>query len=171
MRPFFASNQGTNFEKIRRSVEELCDKLPSDGLIDLQPLFFDLTLETALFLLFGDEVPSFKSAESPTERPIFASAFTSAQEYLSYRSRLGSLYWLIDTRDFRRACATTRICVQNMVQQALGRAAIPDRQKRHTTLIDTLLKQTKDKGILRDQCINILLASRDTTACALTWTM
>lgn len=171
MRPIFASDQGANFEKIKDSVEALCDKLPADGLVDLQPLFFDLTLETALFLLFGDKVPSLGSVKTQIRKPVFADAFTSAQKYLSYRSRLGSLYWLVDTYIFRKACATTRKCVEDMVQNALDRASSPDQQKSHTAFIDTFLEQTKDKAILRDQCINILLASRDTTACSLTWTV
>lgn len=57
------------------------------------------------------------------------------------------------------------------MQNALDRASSPDQQKSHTAFIDTFLEQTKDKAILRDQCINILLASRDTTACSLTWTV
>lgn len=64
MRPIFASDQRANFEKIKDSVEALCDKLPADGLVDLQPLFSDLTLETALFLLFEDKVPSLESVKT-----------------------------------------------------------------------------------------------------------
>lgn len=140
MRPIFASDQDANFEKIKGSVEALCDKLPVDGLVDLQPLFFDLTLETALFLLFGDRFPSLDSVKSQIRKPVFAEAFTSAQKHLSYRSRLGNLYWLMDTYMFRKACATTRKCVEDMVQEALDCASSPDQQKSHTAFIDTFLE-------------------------------
>lgn len=152
-------------------MEALCDELPADGLVDLQPLFFDLTLATALFLLLGDRVPSLESVKTQIQKPVFAEAFTSAQKYLSYRSRLGDFYWLVDTYMFHKACATTRKCVEDMVRSALDYASSPDQQKSHSAFIDILLEQTKDEAILRDQCINVLLASRDTTACSLTWTM
>ena len=64
MRPFFASNTRANFEKIQSTVESVCDKMPLDGLVDLQPLLFDLTLESAVFFLFGDEVSSLDSTQS-----------------------------------------------------------------------------------------------------------
>ena len=37
--------------------------------------------------------------------------------------------------------------------------------------IDALIQETRDKKELRDQCLNVLLAGRDTTACCLTWTL
>jgi cytochrome P450 len=37
--------------------------------------------------------------------------------------------------------------------------------------IDALVRETRDKKALRDQCLNVLLAGRDTTACCLTWTL
>lgn len=171
MRPFLTSSRAANFEKMRSSVEALCDKVPQGGLIDLQPLFFDFTLETAISFLFGGGPSSIGRMKSHVRKPVFADAFTSAQEYLSYRSRLGGLYWLVNTLGFRRACATTRMCMEDMVQKALDCAPAPDRERSGAAFIDNLQNHTKDKTVLRDQCINILLASRDTMACSLTWTM
>jgi cytochrome P450 len=165
------SSQRANFDKIKSSVEKLLENIPADGLVDLQPLFFDLTLETAMFLLFGDAAPSHESIEGQTRQTVFADAFTSAQEYLSYRSRLGNLYWLVDTFRFRRACDTTRAFIEDAVQRALNRGSTPEERGSSFSFIDTLLQKTKDKAILRDQCVNILLAGRDTTACCLSWTM
>lgn len=91
MRPFLTSNWAADFEKIRSSVEALCDKVPLEGSIDLQPLFFDLTLETAVSSPVGGGSSSIDRMKSHLQKPVFADAFTSAQEYLSYRSRLGGL--------------------------------------------------------------------------------
>jgi cytochrome P450 len=167
MRPPLMSSRHANFDKIKSSVEKLLEKVPADGLVDLQPLFFDLTLETAMFLLFADAAPSHESIEGQTRQTVFADAFTSAQEYLSYRSRLGNFYWLVDTSRFRRACDTTRAFIEDAVQ----RARTPEERGSSFSFIDTLLQKTKDKAILRDQCVNVLLAGRDTTACCLSWTM
>jgi cytochrome P450 len=171
MRKPLMSSQRTNFDKIKSSVEKLLEKIPADGLVDLQPLFFDLTLETTMFLLFGDAAPSHESIEEQTRQTVFADAFTNAQEYLSYRSRLGNLYWLVDTSRFRRACDTTHRFIEDAVQRALNRGITSEERGSSSSFIDTLLQQTKDKAILRDQCANVLLAGRDTTACCLSWTM
>ena len=37
--------------------------------------------------------------------------------------------------------------------------------------IDALIQETRNKKELRDQCLNVLLAGRDTTACCLSWTL
>lgn len=100
-----------------------------------------------------------------------ADALTVAQEYLGHRSRLGNMYWLMDTFRFRGMCATTRACVQDMIRKAMERADGSDGRQRYPAFIDTLLARTRNEEILRDQCMNILLASRDTTACSLAWTM
>lgn len=145
------SSQRANFDKIKSSVEKLLEKIPADGLVDLQPLFFDLTMATAMFLLFGDATPSLESVEGQTRQTIFADAFTGAQEYLSYRSRLGNLYWLMNTSRFRRTCDTTREFIEDAVQKALDCGSTPEERGTSSSFIDTLLQQTKDKAILRDQ--------------------
>jgi cytochrome P450 len=37
--------------------------------------------------------------------------------------------------------------------------------------VEALVQQTRDPRVLRDQCLNVLLAGRDTTACCLSWTV
>lgn len=175
LRPQFSSNRYQNFAEISKCVESLLDQIPADGVVDLQPLFFRLTFDTTTFLLFGETMSSLQSADIAGQESEFAIAFNLGQDYLSHRGRLGHFYWVLNTPEFRRACRTSHRFVDNAVQKALdaaeGKAATSPNEERRYVFIDALVEQTRDKKILRDQCLNILLAGRDTTACCLTWTM
>ena len=174
LRPQFMSNRYLNFEEIKKCVENLLAEIPADGMLDLQPLLFRLTYNTTIFLLFGQTALSLQSSKVQGRQPEFADAFTIGQEYLSYRSRVGNLFWIFNTPEFSKACQTTRSFVDALVQEALDRAD-NDRtemteQKRYV-FINALVQHTRDRKALRDQCLNVLLAGRDTTACCITWTM
>jgi len=117
---------------------------------------------------------SLQSTEVAGQESEFAKAFNLGQDYLSHRGRLGHFYWLMNTSEFRKACRTTHDFVDKAVQNALDsaeeRRSMAVEEKRYV-FVDALVDQTTDKRVLRDQCLNVLLAGRDTTACCLTWTM
>lgn len=174
LRPQFMSNRFQNFEQIRECVENLIACVPEHGKVDLQPLFFRLTFDTTTFLLFGQQMSSLKSEGIASRESDFANAFNLAQDYLSHRGRLGNLYWLLGGREFRDACKICHAFVDAAVRQALektGENAVNDSPKKHYVFLDALVQETRDPKVLRDQCLNILLAGRDTTACCLSWTL
>lgn len=178
LRPQFTSNRSQNFEEIKLCVESLIKHIPSNGIVDLQPLFFRLTFDTTTFLLFGGTSASLQSSDVAGQESEFADAFNIGQDYLSHRGRLGDFYWLASTPEFRRACKTSHRFIDQAVQKALDKAdAAPaepsteDADKKHYIFIDALIRETRDKTALHDQCLNVLLAGRDTTACCLTWTL
>lgn len=140
--------------------------------IDLQPLFFQFTLETTSFLLFGRSlgVLSGEAGCSGITASSFAIAFDEAQDYLARRGRLGGLYWLIDGSHFRKQCKIVHDYIDAAVAFALTSRA-DDKEKPAYTLLDGLLQETTDSRVLREQCLNVLLAGRDTTACLLSWTL
>ena len=77
---------------------------------------------------------------------------------------------------FRRACKTSHSFVDFAVQKALEATDEPkwsSRQDDNKQYIfgDALIEETRDKKILREECLNVLLASRNTTSCCLTWTL
>lgn len=94
LRPQFMTNRLNNFEQIRDAVNSLISCVPNNELVDLQPLFFRLTFETTLFLLFGKHLPSLKSQGITGSESEFAEAFNLGQNCLAQRGRLGELYWL-----------------------------------------------------------------------------
>lgn len=156
-------------------VESLIDQIPTQETIDLQPLFFELTFDATTFLLFGETTSSLQSSEVAGRGSSFAEAFNLGQEYLSSRGRLGKFYWLLNPPEFRRACKGTHHFVDTAVRRALEAkkesSASRETEKKRYVFMDALVQQTSDERALRDQCLNVLLAGRDTIACCLTWTM
>jgi cytochrome P450 len=180
LRPLFLSNRVDNFVQIQEHVERLIDCIPSNEAVDLQALFFRFTLDTTTYLLFGRSINSLRDHNPQTEA--FADSFMLAQDYLARRGRLGGFYWLIGGAEFRSACATVHKFIDDHIADAL--AEIPSSSTPATATADepenekwskygflgTLLRETRNPTILRDQLLNVLLAGRDTTACCLTWT-
>ncbi|CAN9124789.1 unnamed protein product [Alternaria alternata] len=177
LRPQFTSNRYQNFEEMKKSVESLTDQISPNSVVDLQPLFFRLTFDTTTFLLFGKTLSSLQSSDIAGKESEFAAAFNLGQDYLSHRGRLGDLYWLANTPEFWRACKTSHRFVDDAIQDALDNAdksepeKTEDEDKKSYVFIDALIQETRDKKELRDQCLNVLLAGRDTTACCLSWTL
>ena len=146
--------------------------MPNGKPIDLQPFFFRFTLETTTFLLFGRnlDVLDGNAADSQNAESSFAAAFDQGQDYLARRGRLGGLYWLIDSLNFRRQCKIVHQYIDDAVLTALHAQATEDTKAAYT-ILGGLMKETRDPNVLRDQCLNVLLAGRDTTACLLSWTL
>jgi len=182
LRPQFVSNRAQNFEEVRRCVEDLLAAVPADGVVDLQPLCFKLTFDTTMFLLFGDSVADDGWGRVAGQESEFAKAFNTAQDYLAHRGRLGGFYWVLNDAKFRNACATCHRFVDEAVAKALSTADArrsgktgekqgEDDAKTSYVFVEALAQQTRDPQVLRDQCLNVLLAGRDTTGCCLQWTL
>lgn len=174
LRPQFTSNRFQNFEVIKDCVDALIACIPEDGVVDLQPLFFRLTFDTTTFILFGQTFSSLKSDQVADEESEFAKAFNIGQDYLSHRGRLGDFYWLMGGKAFRDACRTCHKFVDDSVQKTLQQSegsSADSTGKKNYVFLDALAQETRDPKVLRDQCLNILLAGRDTTACCLSWAL
>lgn len=164
--------------------------LNADGwtdIIDIQTLFFRLTIDSATEFLFGESVdsqllalPNYSSnrGDVPPERDerLFAYAFDKSQWYIARAGRFGSKYWLAHTRDFKKQCHDVHAFVDHYVQLALAKDVREKEvekgmrgQKEKYVFLDALAAQTRDPIQLRDQLLNILLAGRDTTASLLSW--
>ena len=152
----------------------MLDGIELGRITDLQPLFFQLTLETTLFMMFGDSAHRMIRNADGAPHSSLMDALNDAQEYLAYRTRVGDLYWLIDGPGMRRACKTVHAFVDAAIDEALDFAKERRDEgptKKRYVLIDALIEQTRDRAVLRDQCTSILIAGRDTTAACLGWTM
>jgi cytochrome P450 len=175
LRPLFLSKRVDNFLEIQDHVEALVSCVPDGKVVDLQPLFFRFTLDMTTYLLFGRSIQSL--GEQTAHAEAFAESFRIAQDYLAHRGRLGPFHWLLGGKSFRNANATVHRFIDGEIQEAL--AAYTSKQTSTSTLkaeidygfLGTLIQETQDPKVLRDQFLNVLLAGRDTTACCLTWTM
>ena len=171
LRPQFQHKQYEDLEVFRPAVDDLINRLQeSSGTVDLQPLFFRLTLDTTTAFLFGESVRSLATLEA-IEDSSFASAFDTAQQWVTTRFRLLDLCWLINGREFRQACHDVHKFADQIIDRNLSSQRSTNEDPGRYIFLDTVAKTTSDRDALRGQVINLLAAGRDTTACLLSWTL
>ena len=189
LRPQFAREQVSDLELEENHVQNMMRALPitSHGwtdTVDLQVLFFRLTLDSATEFLFGESVDS-QLAELPAEvgrltgrsptqtEKVFANAFDVGQRWLATRVRFDHWYWLVTGKEFRTACKQTHEFADHFVRLALDDQRKEKRPakggKEKYVFLDALAAETRDPIELRSQLLNILLAGRDSTASLLGW--
>ncbi|MCJ1432813.1 hypothetical protein MMC27_002170 [Xylographa pallens] len=164
-----------SFAGIQEQIEKFVltvNSASDDGVLDLQPLFFRLTLDITMAVLFGRKLDT-SEAHSGRDEAAFAKAFDYAQHKLAQRGRLGDLYWLINGPAFRRSCRVVHEFVDDIVAGATKESdslPSPPGVAERYVFLRALISETRDPRVLRDQLVNVLLAGRDTTACLLSWT-
>ncbi|KAH0537360.1 hypothetical protein FGG08_005839 [Glutinoglossum americanum] len=167
LRPQFSHKQYQDLEIFREHVDNLIDNIPTNGgIVDLQPLFFRLTLDTTTAFLFGKSVCSLVGAGTSAGKTDFAEAFDTAQSYVAKRLRLLDLYWLIGGKEFRDSCAIVYKFMDEIIDRGLDLGETDDGQERHSryVFLDVVAKDSRNRTALRQQMIDILVAGRDTTA-------
>ncbi|KAI9661298.1 MAG: hypothetical protein M1821_009625 [Bathelium mastoideum] len=191
LRPNFVRDQVADLVMEERHVQNLMQALPvnAEGWteeLDIQTLFFRITIDTATEFLFGESVDS-QLANLPEgvpakctkkgfqEESVFAPAFDHSQKWISYRSRYGQFFWLVNPKDFQESNKQCHAFVDHFVQKALNHTAKDsdalekgEKEDRYVFL-EALARQTRDPIEIRSQLLNILLAGRDTTASLLSW--
>lgn len=178
LRPIFNHQRTEYFSYIKKAVGDILLKAaePSnEGFVNLQPLFFLLTLDVTTAAVLGRSTNSLQDQGGKLGLA-FANAFDTGQHYLAVRGRLGDLYWLFGGKNFRAACDFVHNFVDNIVAVALnktggGISSGTEQEKENYLFIDALIARTRDPKVIRDQLVNVLLAGRDTTACLLSWTL
>jgi cytochrome P450 len=177
IRPNFVREQVANLEDFERHFKRLLKHIPKHGeTLDIQPLFFKFTIDSATEFLFNHSTNSLRMTDEEDQTnpdAIFARAFNFAQVDVSDRLRWA---FLDRFRPKRKANEAIRICheyVDGIVDGALQwrrerDAAIAAGKKVEDdgryVFIHELVKQTDNKERVRSELINVLLAGRDTTA-------
>jgi cytochrome P450 len=185
LRPQFARDQVSDLDLEEYHVQNLMQILEpnADGwtsTIDLQVLFFRLTLDTATEFLFGESLNSqiahLKSktnfsTSSDTNESMFAYNFDKALSHLADGTRLAKYYWLAHTPSFRKSRDHVHKFVDHYVQLGLSQEKpISNDKKERYVFLDALVSSTRDPVVIRDELLSILLAGRDTSASLLGWT-
>lgn len=165
--------QYRNMDVFREHVDNLLTSLNSSkGTVDLQPLFFKLTLDTTTALLLGRSVYSLKADDvSETGNKAFAANFDVAQAGLAKRFRLAPWHFLYSPPQFRRSCSVVHQFVDDYILDRGRGKEEGNGQEASESFVDQLAQGPGSHEMLRDQLLNILLAGRDTTACCLSWTL
>lgn len=173
LRPNFVKAQVGDLGTFERHVAELIDLIPTDGrTIDLSPLFFRLTLDSATEFLLGEGTNSLATNGDDG----FSKAMDDAQTWMAGISfwKIVSKFFPFTTADrklFKRNCEFVHAFVDGYVEKGLAkREQLLESKsvKGRYTFIDELVRQTDDRVRIRSEILNILLAGRDTTASLLT---
>ncbi len=205
MRPQFARSQISDLDALERHVQEMFDALPTDAAsgwtsdVNLAPMFYRFTLDSATEFLFGVSVHSQReslpkaAAESEkngsnqslakkgsskpdaTSEMSFAEAMKVALEHIEDNVRIDRLFGLLTNKRFNAARATVNGFVDNIVRQVTDQLPADGDKKEETTtkrkfvLAQELAAEIKDPIELRSQLLHVLAAGRDTTASLLSW--
>lgn len=175
LRRQFARLRDAGLEPLDPHIHELlvnieaAIKSSADGIVDLQPLFFEYTLGTTTDLLFGEPHNSLPKADRDSLRD----NFDSASLVSAIRLRLADLFWVYTPSSFRRSCKSVQDWGSFFANKAIDYLQEHGEQaasKRYPFIVD-LWRDMQDRGLVRDQLLHVLIAGRDTTACLLSWTL
>ncbi|EEH44101.2 uncharacterized protein PADG_00390 [Paracoccidioides brasiliensis Pb18] len=173
LRPNFNRSQVADLAIFEAHIKDLVNTIPTDGsTVDLQPLFFDLTLDTATEFLFGESANTLQKNNKSLDGENFGEAFTYCTTEIGNSLRFGLLdrYFKTDKRfvtdeklihDF--ADRYVMKALEHHMNEKQGRLPVQEKGHRYIFLHE-LVKQTQDPLALRSETLNILLAGRDTTA-------
>ncbi|OAP59055.1 hypothetical protein AYL99_06353 [Fonsecaea erecta] len=172
LRKQFVRAQYQNLSHFEEHVDNLLSHLPDHGVVDLQPLFFSLTLDTATALLMGKSVYSLRAdIDQDAENREFSESFNLAQDGLAKRFRIAPWHALYNPPAFRRACKTVHAYVDRYIEKRDLFHKKNRSDGEAYSFIDQIAQESNGTTELRDQLVNILLAGRDSTACCLSWTL
>lgn len=190
LRPQFSRDNVNDLECAEHHLQILFDNLPKEDAkgwlpeTDLMPLIFRTVLDVSTEFLFGQSVNSQTSAikaaaggasEEAKRNLEFAEALDYAKDYMGWRVRLQSLWWLANNKKFRQAQKTLKEYSSVFVKRVLDPAEKAKRQekkqgeKERFVLVEALAATNDSHDELRDQCLQVLIAGRDTTAGMVCW--
>ena len=198
IRPQFARDNVADLALFQRHCEALLECLPvgSDGGwttdLDLSPLFYNLSLDVSTEFLFGQSVHSQRPATraslalSGDKRAPDLSSFghhlDEAKHTIDRRGALAKFGWLLRDNAFPGHCKAVQEFVDCFVSQRLSMTkrsgddekdietpTTTGNSKAKFVLLDELAKETQNPTELRNELLNVLHASRDTTAALLGW--
>ncbi|KAH9840624.1 cytochrome P450 [Rhodofomes roseus] len=193
-RPFFSRDRVTDFELFERYTDRtltlmslLCERGEP---VEVQDMYARFTLDAASEFLFGKNVDTLsgrlpqpgktemsgKGSATGDEFGSFAQAFEDAQVLVMTRVRRGyfwPIYELFTGDPHKKHMAVIEKWLEPLVKDALQNKL--DMQKGglknpldQSVFLQYLADNTEDPKVMRDQLLNILLASRDTTSSLLT---
>ncbi|OCH86929.1 cytochrome P450 [Obba rivulosa] len=193
-RPFFARDRITDFETFEKYTHKTLTLMSSLSSahkpIEVQDLYARFTLDAASEFLFGQPMDtlsgklpvagqtrlSAKGSATEDDFGSFAQAFEAVQTIVTVRARRGYFWpvWELPGDEALPHVAIISRWLEPVVQRALAnksdmKSAGLTSSVGQGTFLEYLADQTEDPKVIQDQLLNILLASRDTTATLLTY--
>ncbi|KAM3511723.1 hypothetical protein MY11210_004613 [Beauveria gryllotalpidicola] len=130
--------------------------------VDLQPLYFALTMDFATQFLTSKSSHMLDETKSHDKERQFFDDYTTCSEEVIKKMCLGPLQILRYNRAAEQAKGRVFKYIDGFIDEAL-QSADSEGAKEHNVLTK-LAEVTSDRKMLRDQMLHLLVASRDTTA-------
>ena len=167
IRPQFVKTRVADLEIFEKHVERLMAKIGRHGeQVDIGALFYRFTLDSATDYLLGKSVDSL---ENPAVE--FATAFADVQKVQDLLTRSGELGFFLSKDKYWRGLKVINAFVEPFIERVLHVKSSDLVKKTNLTFLDALATTgTRDRNVIRDQVMAVLLAGRDTTAGTLSFT-
>jgi cytochrome P450 len=167
-------------------VQDLFKVLPEPDVrsalveVDLMPLFFRMTLDSASETLLGGEMAFHSQLDAPgSESMRFMDAFDFIQNRIHRRNIIDrgwgrpfglaySLYKGTKKDKFEQACEIVQSTIDAKLLDFLSRPVEKLEKDKTYVFLEEMAKTTRDPLELRYEILNVLMAGRDTTAALLT---
>ena len=145
-------------------ANRLLARIPLDGsTVDLQPLFFDLTLDVASHVLFGESI----DIQLSEERPDFVERYNRIIHFFETGGDvefLGLKWPSLGGRQFKKDCKFVKDYIGNIIERTATRGEYKKTDPERYILVDSLLAQNLSLDQVRAEVISAIFAGRDTTA-------
>jgi len=183
VRPQFSREEISNLDLVERHVQTLLRvlKVGKEGwteTLDLQPLFFYFTLDTATEFLYGQSVHS-QAAIAGLEKSggidgaEFSRHFGAAKHLVDKRGALGKFYWVMPMKKMNAHCREIHKVIDRLIEDRLrgkkDALSLEEKGNRKFVLLDELAKETQNPLELRNETLHTLMAGRDPTGALLGW--
>ncbi|TVY36228.1 Cytochrome P450 monooxygenase [Lachnellula subtilissima] len=174
LRPNFSRSQVGDLDTFEVHISNMISKIPRDGsTVDLQALFFKLTMDSATDFLFGYSTNVLGSSGNSEAGQRFTDAFSYVTFKVGIEARIGRLVTIIPDKKYQEGVKFIHQYVANYVQKAMslhqqnlkdGKLGEDDEKAGKYVFLEHLAKTDYSERKIQDELLNILLAGRDTTA-------
>ena len=171
LRPQFIKDRVSDLHTFEKHTQKLLVLLAGSGSgasVRVDDLFYRFTLDAATDFLLGTSVDSLDNGQTE-----FAKAFADVQNTQSLIARVGPLQTWLPKKKFYAGLEVLNRFVGTYIDRALQLP--PEELEKKTksdegyTFLHAIASFTRDRQVLRDQLVAVLLAGRDTTAVTLSW--
>ncbi|MCJ1469272.1 hypothetical protein MMC07_007905 [Pseudocyphellaria aurata] len=153
LRPNFVRSQIGDLPMFETHVKRLTEAIPRDGsTVDLQGLFYRLSLDIATDFLFGESSNSLAPDASNDNYTTFVKSF----DYCQNPMEDSGMFEFVDA-----------LVEKSLPMHASYESKKVSSEAARYVFLHELVSQTSDKVKIRHELLNILLAGRDTTAALL----
>ena len=167
LRPQFVKTRVADLEIFEHHISKLMALIPPrGGEVDISALFYRFTLDSATDYLLGKSVDSLRNPDTK-----FATAFADVQKVQNEMTRVGPFQKILSKGKFWSGLRVIDEFVQPFIDSALALNPEDLKEKTEQSFLHTLAATgTRERKVIRDQVVAVLLAGRDTTAGALSFT-